>query len=177
MGSDSWIMPVAIGAVALTVLYTFVPEFKKAVQGAFGSFGGGTTTTGTCEELCKRRECITYLAKCGPKGCENCSNCAKLCSSVQCTAYKAAGCPATACTNCQQATGVIRQINPNCKTVAGYTIWKGTGCLNGKITSGLEYAAKGATCKQVADQFVLKYKCPSRFTYAYEAPFESVTVA
>lgn len=46
----------------------------------------------------------------------------------------------------------------NCKKVAGYSIWRGTGCLNGKQLAGLEFATLG-TCEHARDGFINKYRC------------------
>lgn len=53
--------------------------------------------------------------------------------------------------------------NSNCYTKSGYTIWKSSGCLNGKVLAGLEYAVLGnGLCSQAKAGFLAKYKCAAK---------------
>lgn len=180
-GGDNTITIIAIGAVGFAALYSFVPEFKKGVQGLFSGFGNGGT--GTCEDLCKRRECSTYLSRCGTTGCPSCNQCSKLCAAAQCASYKTAGCKGI-CNNCGAPPS--QQVSSNCRYVtdpkngAKYTIWKGTGCSGGYLRNGLEAAVAGNNCSAARAAFVKAYTCPAKYAHvdAYAAsPYQNVTVA
>lgn len=183
MATDNSIFLFALlGIGTFGIAYAFIPEFRKQLNGVFGSFGaGGATTTGSCEELCARRECSTYLNKCGNRACPNCTSCAKLCSAGQCATYKTAGCKGI-CNNCGPPPS--QQVSANCRYVtdpkngARYTIWKGTGCSGGYLRNGLEAAVSGTNCAGARAAFVKAYACPSKYAHAFQAaPFENVTVA
>ena len=178
--SGNTFLVLAIGVVGFAALYQWVPEVRKGINGIFGAFGdtGQPTTTASCSDLCKRRECSTYLNKCGTKGCDAC-NCGKLCSSAMC-ATLAAQCPGYTCSNCKgiSYTGTNCRFATDPKNGAKYTMWVGTGCSGGYLRNNLEAAVPGTNCTAARNAFIKAYKCPSKYAYAYEASaYQNVTVA
>jgi len=62
----------------------------------------------------------------------------------------------------------------NCTNAAGYTIWKGNGCFNGKQVYNVASSVPGINrCAFAREKFLAQYACKSKYAQSYQAGFSA----